>query len=148
MGTWDCAQQSTLFPGSAWGALTDSAGWSMDWEVCSYLSAFLAEGHRPTCSWESMGQLGKQNLPSRIPMPLLPKDYPTSWYVKVARSSSKTLKSSEDLKIPSCNSFNPSLGLASISASCVPKMPTFPHDQQPPERSWRSETGQRSWGCS
>lgn len=50
----------------------------MDWVVCSYLSAFLAEGHRPTCSWEPMGQLGKQNLPSGIPMPLLSKDYLTS----------------------------------------------------------------------
>lgn len=46
------------------------------------------------------------------------------------------------------SSFNPSLRLASLSVSCVPKMPTFPYVQQPPDRPWRSEAGQRPWGCS
>lgn len=46
------------------------------------------------------------------------------------------------------SSFNPSLGLASLSVSCVPRMPTFPYVQQPPDRPWRSEEEQRLWGCS
>lgn len=43
------------------------------------------------------------------------------------------------------HSCNPSLGLASLSASWIPKMSTFSYGQQPPGRPWRSEAGQRSW---
>lgn len=120
----------------------------MDWEVCSYLSAFLAEGHRSTCSWEPMGQLGKQNLPSGIPMPRLSKDYLTSWCPDVRKLQDFIQDSRPQASFLQESSFNPSLGLASLSASCVPKVPTFPCDQQPPDGPWRSEAGQRPWGCS
>lgn len=101
--TLDPTQQSTSFPGSAWGALTNSAGWSMDWEVCSHLSALLAEGHRPTCPWKPMGQLGKWNLPSGIPMPPLPKDCPTSRHVKIVGLYQRHWKAQPTSSFPSCS---------------------------------------------
>lgn len=46
------------------------------------------------------------------------------------------------------HTYKTSLRLTKLSASWVPKMPTFSYGQQPPDRSWRSEAGKRSWGCS
>ena len=117
----------------------------MDWEVCSHLSGLLVEGHRLTCSQKPMGQLRKQNLRSGIPMSPLPKDYTGSWDVKIARSLSITVKSSADLW-PSF--IHQTLRLTKLSASGIPKIPTFSYHEQPPDRSRRSEAGQSSWGCS
>lgn len=70
--------------------------------------------------------------------------------VKIAGSLSMTVRSSANFRPSffhqSILSYKTSLRLTKLSVPWVPKMPTFPYDQ--PDRSRRSEGGQRSWGCS